>query len=269
MSGDSSDQVFDTVARRWQLLDLLASGTTDKATMVEALDVSRSTVNRAVVELDELSLIRRGEHGYETTPLGRTALRAYRFTVDTFEGMLAAAPVVQRFPRWFQPSLALFSGCTVALDDADPHRPIRTLVDTLTGADRVRGVHGPARFDLPAEAREWLLSPDTEADLVFSEAAAEFLEAYHLPDLRRAADAGGLTVGVVDETFPLTVLVAEGADWAEVVVAVTGDGGAISGVLVNDRPEAVAWAESFVETYRDRAAASPMLDSVDSIDSVD
>jgi len=256
------EEVFETVARRWELLDLLSTGPTDKETMVEALAVSRSTVNRAVIELDELSLIRRSDHGYETTALGSAALLIYRFTVEALEGLFAAAPVVQEFPRWFQPSAGLYPESTAVLADEERHRPIRRLVETLTGAVRVRGVHGPARFDLPAEVREWLLGADTEADLVFSEAAAEFLEAYHLADLREAIEDGGLTIEVVDETFPLTVLVVEGPDWTEVAVAVSADG-TVSGVLLNDRPEAVAWAESFVEAYGDRAVATPAFDSLD------
>jgi len=83
----SPDGVVAALEKRARLLRMLADGPMDKPALRDALEVSRSTVYKALRELEELGLVHRVDDGYALTQFGRLARRKhdeFRATVGDY-----------------------------------------------------------------------------------------------------------------------------------------------------------------------------------------
>jgi len=74
VNGRDGDDLPSLVGRREPTLRLLSDGPTTNRDVIDALEVSRSTVTRALRELEEAGFVGRRDGGYATTLAGRFAL---------------------------------------------------------------------------------------------------------------------------------------------------------------------------------------------------
>ena len=223
----------------------------EKRTLVEDLDASRSTVDRAIRRLTETSLVERGADGYELTPMGRAALAERRRHAETQTAIRDAAGVLAPLSHEATVPPALFDGGTVATGDA-----FRRLARELRVASACHAVL-PAIPDtrlvrlLHARVRHEGL----EADVVVAPSVAERLRREFpsvTADLLRT-DGCTLATGSVPEYG----LVTSGEDGERVTLFTTDDGGFV-GTVANEGPAAAAWAAARHEECAD--AATPLAD---------
>ena len=87
------------LARRIEFVERLREEPLHKADLVEEFDTSRSTVNRAISELEEAGFAERITRGYVTTQAGRLAAERYRAFLDDQRAVLEARPVLATLPH--------------------------------------------------------------------------------------------------------------------------------------------------------------------------
>lgn len=134
--GNDGSKTIRLIAKRVDFLECLSVNSLDKRELVNELDHSRSTVDRAVRELEAADLVQWTREGYTTTPTGRAAAKQYREHIERVGDFLAAADVLQ----------ALSPDCSI--------RP-----ELLVEAD----VESPAEFEpyqLPTAVREQVETAD-------------------------------------------------------------------------------------------------------------
>jgi DNA-binding MarR family transcriptional regulator len=86
------------VEKRSDFLDVFTEGPRTKRDLVDDLGHSRSTVNRAVRELEVGSLIVRTDGRYAITHRGRHLLQSYRDTLAAFERIEEAEVALAELP---------------------------------------------------------------------------------------------------------------------------------------------------------------------------
>jgi DNA-binding transcriptional ArsR family regulator/energy-coupling factor transporter ATP-binding protein EcfA2 len=92
------------VARREELMARIVDEALHKPGLVEALDQSRSTVDRAIRELESAGFVTRTREGYRTTVVGRLALQRFRefrtdqVTIHAVSDVLSSMPPQPRVP---------------------------------------------------------------------------------------------------------------------------------------------------------------------------
>ena len=247
--------------RRADVLDRLADGPTEKRDLVHDLQVSRSTVDRAVRELEAHSLVERSDGDVRITLLGRLALAAhvrYRREVatldrygDVLEHLDSSAPL----PPW-------------VLVGADLHRPEPPRVtypkersrSELEDVGRIRGltkaITDPLKLDL---LRDRLLNGDVDAQFVVTTDVLEHLREKRGEELVRAIGNGGLTL-YERESLPFGLIVTDPETPDATVLISIYQNGQLAGTLRNRRTAVVDWALALVETIREDADRLKLTD---------
>ena len=244
MAGAS--ELVDVVERRLDFLERLLEDPLRKHELVDALGHSRSTVNRAIDELEAAGLVAAATDGYRATLTGRLLARGYRRFLTVADDVDAASEALAPLgPDASIEAVALRDADVFRAAAPDPYRPLERLDEALAGADAVAAA-------LPALPYPRLLDRCRRAaaggrvDLALSDSTYR-----HARD-RYADTLAGLArrdaaVSVVDEV-DVGVLV---ADDAALLLVFDGDG-RVHGVIESTDSAAVAWARDRV----DRLAAA-------------
>jgi predicted transcriptional regulator len=264
MNGEDPEDVLETIARRRDFLALLADDPLDKASMVRRMDVSRSTVNRAVTTLESHGFVERVDGAYETTTAGILAHRHLRETLSVVGGLLDARPLLADVGDAVGDDLplALFRDSTVVRADDDRHGPVRFLVDLLAGARTIRSVGAVFRNDVPTSIRERIVN-DTELrmTLVISSETLDRSRTYHEPELRATIAADEYDLWVVDDPLQTTVTVVDTGSEETVTVVFYDAADEPIGLVNTTDPACLVWAHERID--RTLAAATPIDEVVD------
>lgn len=244
MAAVSPRTVLEIVRRRWNVLESLSLEPSDKAELVSRVDVSRSTVNRAVRELEDAELLERVSGKFHLTVVGRLMVQLQRDVESTASSIAKARRILEPLNGTCSPAPCLFCDATVLDGDGGQMDPLDFIVRQVQEADRMRAVHGPRRVDVPATIRDLVLSGELDAELVFSEASLEWFQRFHVGD--EAID-GDVDLAYVDDPFPYAVILTENADSTRVTLATFDESATLVGVVSNDAPEAVAWGRQHLE----------------------
>lgn len=245
-------EAFDLLelgSRRFALLSHLTDGPVSKPTLVDALGVSRATVNRALRELEERHLVERAEGGHVLTPPGRLLFDALDGHLADLSTLDDASRLLAHLPPDAAVSLALIRGGEVhhATPPA-PNRTLKTVRDYLRRADHCRGLIGEFASPTAAEFFRSRIEEGVSFELVLDDHVVSYLLAERREALRTYVDAGEV---YTTDAIPYTLLITEddaGNDACQFVVY--DDDGGLAGLLVNETADAVAWAEDLFERYR-------------------
>jgi predicted transcriptional regulator len=261
MNWGELEAVFETVARRRELLALLADEPLGKASIVRRLDVSRSTVNRAVSELQSHGFVERVDGTYATTTAGEVALRHLRGTLSTVEGLVAARALLPCAEGLDLPP-ALFRDATVVTADENRHGPVRVLVDLLVEADRVRSLGAVFRTDVPTTIRDRLAADGTlRMELLASPETVDRMRAYHEPELRTLVGSDRHELRVGDAHCRTTVAIVEAGGEETVVLVFYDERDEPIGLVRTTDPAGLAWARERIE--RSWTEANPAEEAIE------
>lgn len=249
--------VRETVARRRPVLRALREAPRGKPSLVEALPVSRSTVDRAVSELLEAGLVERNGDEYRLTGSGALALTVHGEYVDRTDAIAAATPVLNALPDATVLDGALLEGCEVHL--AEPRAPegaLTAAVSALREATALRGFAPVVKSSYVTLLREEVAERNLDVEIVVErDARNSFERLVHVrEELEALLAADSFRILATDRNLPCALWAMEGdEDLAGVTVH---DAGGIVGVIANDAPAAVEWCR---ETYEGvRADAEPL-----------
>ncbi|UPV74257.1 DUF1724 domain-containing protein [Halorussus limi] len=255
MSDDTDSILRDsigTVVKRGAVLDRLAAGPATKRDLRDELDVSRSTVYKAVRELEDRGLVTETDEGVALTLVGRLLGEERR----TFEERVAAVTdsesLLSVLPDDAPVTTDLLVGAeTVRGERHAPTRPVEYIDDFVRRTDRIVGftpVVLPQYVDM---FHEEVVGDDLTADLVLEAPVVEYLRESHGERLDEALATGRLSIRRTDETLPFGLVVAEGEGLVLIIYDEAGD---LRGVLLNDTPAALEWGAELFRTYWDRAS---------------
>lgn len=202
-----------------------------KRDLVAAVDRSRSTVDRAVRELEDAGLVARVDGGYVATVAGRLAAEEYRAATDSLAAVEGAMAALAPLPHDVSVSSALLSGATITTSqDADAAALADRFVARCSAADGSR------------------VAVAGGADGSFTEA------------VRGAADGSALVppgsgdgdTPTATSPPPLSLLRTPTA----VVTAVHADDGGVHALVETTDEDALAWATAWLDGF-DPGHATP------------
>lgn len=252
--GDDADprELVSTLARRQELLAELAEGEREKPDLVAACSASRSTVNRAIRDLETLGVVERRAGGYGLTLAGRLLVERFADLTAAMADVVAAGDLLSALPPDALVDPRLLRGASVSRSrEPAPNRPLDHAVELVESADRLRGF-------LPAITLPRL--PRLFHDRVCDGLDAELVYEGRLVD-EVLAEQTELVAEMVAHGFrafrapelPFGLLVTEDDEGEHVCVAVYGERADLRGVVHNDSPPAVEWARECYAAYREEA----------------
>jgi len=261
----SDQRTLDVLTKRLGVLRRLCSGAAYKRDLVDELDQSRSTINRAIDDLASVDLVERTDEGFTATLAGRLALERLGTFQRDLDDVVAAEAVVDPLPVDAPLDTAVVAGSEpVPATDPAPYRPLEGFHDDLASAARYRALL--PSLDDPRHVRllyEHVVTDGRPAELVVS---PEVLDTLRSEFPRRTAamaesDGFGLFVGDVPP-FALALADREPPDDGEQTAGADPDGettvhvvvfterGGVHGTLANETHEAVRWATERYDAAR-------------------
>jgi len=253
--GTCSSTLLGLLSHRAPLLRELRGPPVGKRELVVTLDVSRSTVDRAIRELAAQDLVERTDGGYGLTLAGRLVLDALDRFETTARGVDDVSDVLSVLPRDAPFSPEVFAGAqAVRPSPVAPDRPAETNRELLSWADRVRGVICAVSEQYVADYRS-AIEDGTGIQLVFPIPVFERLLSRH--DLAGDPVFGQehVEVRTTDAEVPCSVKLHGRGDNRVASLTVYGPDG-LRGVVTNDSPAAVSWVAEFIDRHWEGAAPS-------------
>lgn len=223
--------LLNTINDRIAFIRCLQGGNTTKRTLTEELDVSQSTVQRAVNELERLDLLQTTMDGYELTTFGRLSYQVWERSLITLETLISAKGLFPYFDTESLMTLELFEKGEVVLTDfQDPLRPIHRLEEMITDGDQVRSI-SPTSLPryvefLTTQAKDHNL----KVDIAFSETCINHLWDERRNELETFLRSDQCTCWQVSNTFSIGLAV---IDDRAVWIGFYDSDGSIKGAIVN------------------------------------
>ena len=251
MSSDGMD-LARLLVQRAPLLRSLEDGPVTKGDLVEAHGVSRSTVDRAVRDLETVDTVTRQDGVVELTLVGRLALEAY----DDFCEVLDAAEACDSLTLLDTDApieIGLLRGAEVVDAGAtSPHRPVQSLTDLIEDATHVE-LYGTVVLPEVVEALvTGVLQGSLSVEAYVDPDALDVVVSDFEGDVRRALDSDDVFLAEAGANLPFSLVVVERSDGTTTVAVIYGSHGA-DHLLVNDTDEAVSWARERLDTIETNA----------------
>lgn len=262
MNTESSTQSLSSLVRRVSLLRHLDAERVDKPSLQSALGTSRSTIDRGIRELQNAGYVEREDGAYRTTLTGRLALESYDQFVERIRGTVEAADVLSSLDVTVALSPDVLATAEIVRpDQTAPQRPIERIRSIIGGATRIRTV-------VSAISKQYVdlyydrIDDGVETSLVLSPSVLGQLVSKYQDRLTDALARENVEIRQSDAEPPFGLTIVEQNDDRLVELTVYGPTG-LRGVVVNDTPAAVAWAEEFYATRWDGAQSLPLLATSD------
>ena len=257
--GDRTEQTA-TLIQRLDVLERLCQSPAYIRDLVSETGQSRSTINRAINELEDIGLVERGDDGIEPTTAGRLARDRLDTFLTAFDDILAAAAVLDSMPSETSIDPQIVDGCEAILAaDPAPYRALERIHDDLVDATSYRAL--VPKLEDPRQIRllyEHVVTAGNPAELVVPPEVFATLREEFPRRMAAMADEGGFSV-FVGSVPPFGLGLLDGESSSEKPPTTTAhvvrhnDRGGVYGVLVNDSETAVQWAENQYRAYREEA----------------
>lgn len=230
MGGDVVRLVF----QREEFLERLSDGTADKPELIEAIGVSRSTVDRALKQLQLEGLVERRSGRYGLTLYGRLASRSYRRLVQETETMRRSRGALRRLPPSTELDPVFFGRGTMLSESQGETNPAAFIRELLGQAETFWTVTKSPHFELITLAHRRVVEEDMQFELVHSTDSVERLK-LHYPDIVESAlGSGNLKLYSLDDIPPFGLIKAARPAGETVLLVLYGPGGAAESVIVNE-----------------------------------
>lgn len=235
--------------RRASVLETVRDiGPISKRDLATHRDVSRSTIDRAVRELESAGLVRRAGGDVEITLPGSVALDAHIQHAARLRGVEAAYDMLATYEADLDLAPVLFEDATIVEPDRHaPHRPVSALVEMLEGTDKI-SLYATGIMPEYVEAyRDRVLDGATLELICTEDVLQELLSAYD-QDLATAMETGRVHVNETSIALPFSLILTEQPDGQTDVCLMFYRDHAVAGFVRNDTPGAVDWGRDRFES---------------------
>lgn len=258
MAGTNPDQdLFRTISNRFEVIEEISRDRKSKQALVDELSISRSTVDRAIRELESFGLVDRTTSGFTVTTAGHLAYETFLDALECIDAIDQAGQLLRFVPEEAPMDIAMIEGAAVYEPQPHaPNEPIEAIIPMLQEAERFRGFAAAHRLSgIRDVLYERTMDGTLDAEAVFTDDLVDFL----------LQGVGDMVVDVIEEggfefyandSIPYGLAIIDTPDESTVFLIVYGEGTSVKGVIENDSPAALDWARSVYRRYR--ANATPV-----------
>lgn len=256
MTSPSGD-LLSVLERRADVLDAVMDGPEQKRDLVETLNVSRSTVDRAIRKLEAYDMIQRSNGEIAITFLGRLGYVSYVsyrreiLKIDRYGEVLKHLDSRAPVPPWVLEGADLHRP-----DPPATHQPFKVVRTELSRATTIRGlVKTITDPEAPRQLRDELQEDGIDVELIGTGEIIDHLLNSWREELVRGVRKDLISISQIDAVpFGLFVFDPDGPDATVLLFVYDGDGN-LAGVLRNRRGPVVDWAMAFFRRRRKDATS--------------
>jgi predicted transcriptional regulator len=245
---------LEEIARRSELINRILEGRTRKRELKSTLEVSDSTLNRAIRCLEEEGIIRCQNGDYTVTSYGRFVLSEYERLADRYDTFNDAKPLLRELESdTLLDREAIQNADVILADYPDPRAPITKLENLVEGHQSITALTSVIQPRFLNRMYEYLKQGTVEVDLIMETDQVEHLFASY-DWVRDMMDLQSCTIRRIEDSPDLgVVLVDEDYIW----IGVYGQDNTILGAILNDTSPAIEWGREILQEYR--SEGNPVL----------
>jgi len=247
MTQHTSGEIMSLLTKREPILRVVGSEGIGKRDLVDQLQVSRSTVDRGIRELEAAGLLRRSSEGYQRTLLGELLLSEYDEFATQTDSLLAGQELLADLSAEHELDPVVFQNARiVTASKHDPHLPISAFCSLIAEARWTQTVC-PAVF--PQLLDQWVDLCDQEmirADIVLSEPAVSTLVSSHTDSLETLLAESRIALHQVELELTYGVAIAEDESSATGGLVVLDNRGGARAYIETEADNAVSWLRDLI-----------------------
>lgn len=245
----------EVLLSRFEILSRLCRSPAHIRDLVDETTPSRSTINRAVNELEDDALIERSENGIEATVAGRLARDRLQGYLSELDDILAAEAVLNPLASDVRIETDIVAGGdSILACEPIPYRPVERIHEDLVDATSYRAIVptlNDSRF--VRLLYEHVVTDGNPAELLVTPAVFRTLSQEFPRRMAAMAEEGTFSLRV-GETPPFGLSLLERTDGltdatGTAHLVVYNDSGGVHGVVVNSTGPAIRWAERTYQTH--------------------
>lgn len=250
-STSQSERLRHVLDQRSDVLATLLERPLTKPELVEQLDVSRSTVDRALKTLTAQGLVRRDGTSFVVSATGRLGCESVERHHRTTADVVRTAPLLKHLPPDADIEPALLKGASVHQSTSDAGRQaLRAAMSIVSGADTVYAcARAVTDTSAPTAAYRLVVEAGAALEVVYASNVAEYIRREHVENRREMVSTGRYRA-FETASLPFGLFIATAPEGTKVAVALYDENETLVGVLTNDSEAAVEWAESTYHRYR-------------------
>lgn len=251
-TGDCTE-LRETLHKRYEVLVALATEPQTKPQLVDTVGPSRSTIDRAISALEETGCIERINSKYHLTPVGRISHTEHERYRETMSAVSKGKDVLNALSDEARIDPVFLNG--VDVQTANPHAPESALQSSITHLESTNRLVGlaPVVLSLYTDILTNLVkNNDFQTEIILNESTLDSLLGFYQDRFSAIGVTDHFTFYVTEHELPYALWIMERDEHPLAGITIYEKGG-VRGVLMNDSPDAVAWARKEYEQYRDQA----------------
>ncbi|UPM41886.1 helix-turn-helix transcriptional regulator [Halocatena salina] len=251
----STSEVAEILRKRYEWLPYLAESELTKPELCDRIDVSRSTVDRGVSELESAEIVDRTANGYQLTAFGDLLCQLRKSYLRSLETIYRAQGMQTPLPTDQYGEQILFDGGDVVLPEPHlPEKPTRRILSLITDSRAVYGLTPVMHDQYVSTSYEQVMMHDLEFEFLITSQIFDGLVSLYSEWLINAFQRDAFVIYECQQLPPFGLAIFERkSDGSHtVVLALYADNG-LSGIIENDTRKAVGWAKQLYRDYREAA----------------
>lgn len=255
MRGDGTPaDVRQLLSQRADILSILLEGSRTKSELTDGLDVSRSTVDRAIRRLESNGFVRREGGQVMVTLAGRLAYDSYRRYCDEMEHLIQFGDLLAELPPTAAVSHEFLDGATAYRSEPPATgRPANEITALITQGHRMRACAEVINDAAAAEQFHRMVTErGGQGEVVYASSLADHIREEYFQIHHEMAATGRFRAFEVD-SLPYELFLIDTDDGVTAAVVIYNESGTIRGAILNDTDAAVDWAEETFESFVEAA----------------
>lgn len=258
-------EVITTIIQRSDVLECLLEEPRDTRSLVDKLDISRSTVNRSVRDLEQLDLIEYRDGQYHITLSGRLAFHEFWNYVQCLGSIIAAQEVLNNLASDCDiDARAVVEAEVVVPEPAAAYIPGERIEELVRHADRWKGLaYAQSHSGVIDLVHKQIMEEEMTIDVVFRTELWEYAQSAYQEKLDTWRDTGRFQAFTVD-SLPFGLQIIETGIKKHVCILAYNQDDQLQGLIVTESEPTVEWAEETYQKYRE--LATPVIEPRGQID---
>lgn len=251
MQSSKEKALVNVIMDRSSLLRCISEGIDEKRKLEEQLDISRSTLNRAMSELKDHKLLYINSGDFEVSLHGELVLCRYENLIDTYSELINSSELTQFLPAGTPIDLRFLAKAeTTTSSKRMPDRPFQNIKKAIRNAKCVKGFS-------PVEPSGFINLLHDQANnqkfriaLVLNDEFISELSKVYTNKFPVIVQAENSNIGKTSRVIPYGLVI---VDTKQVWVCIYNTNGDLRGTIKNNTDAALEWAIETFNQFREEA----------------
>ncbi|MGQ3722663.1 helix-turn-helix transcriptional regulator [Natrialba aegyptia] len=251
---ECGSELRTTLNKRYNIMKSISEGARTKPEITENVEVSRSTVDRAIDKLQELDCTEQTGGTYQLTVKGQMAYKSHTEYIELINKITNMGDVINEISNPAMVNREFIRHSIIYESKSQvPESSLKRVREILESTSKIYGL---APIHLPTY-RQMVMEAASENGLnavIISQSCIlqELFEAIE-EEMLKFTTHENIHVFSIDESlpFPIWIMETDREDYA--VLAVNGVGG-IEATLINENDDGIKWAKSVINEYMERSS---------------